>query len=97
MREALQNVASLTSKLDIQMTTTGAGVDQIAKDLDKAINHVDDLLTDKHIKAALANVDESTKTVEIAIRPWREKAHLLKVILGKVLSMAPGVGTAILK
>jgi hypothetical protein len=97
LKQALSNVATLTSNLDRQLTTSGAGVAQIAKDLDKAIDHVDQLLTDPHIKATLANVDESTKTVEIAIRPWREKARLLKVILGKVLSMAPGVAVAIAK
>lgn len=97
LASALNDVASITTKLDKQMTTTGEGVDKLVQDLDKAIGRVDRLLADPNIQATLLNVQESTKSIDIALRPWRERAHLLKVILGRVLSMAPGIGTALAK
>jgi hypothetical protein len=39
------------------------------------------------VGAASGHLDESAKSVDIALRPWREKAHLLKTIVSKAIGL----------
>jgi hypothetical protein len=62
--------------------------------LAQAVKDFDALLADPHVQEILANtaktsdhIAESAKSVDIALRPWRQKANQLKMILGKLAGM----------
>jgi hypothetical protein len=62
--------------------------------LDKAIQDLDKVIADPAIKGSVVNVEKATasaantlETVDIATRPFRERATMLKTVLMKVLGM----------
>ena len=62
--------------------------------LDLAIGNVNTLLEDPNIQKILASsadtsdhLAESAKSVDIAMRPWRQKASQLRMILEKAMGM----------
>jgi intracellular sulfur oxidation DsrE/DsrF family protein len=80
--------------LDVEVKAGGKVTRKAVEDLDKALLSLDLVLADPNITATLGhvrqsseNLAESTKSVDIALRPLREKAKLLKIILLRALGM----------
>jgi hypothetical protein len=64
------------------------------QDLDGTVVRLNALLDDLDISAALAHVagasshlEESAASIDLALRPWREKAHLLKTVIEKAAGL----------
>jgi hypothetical protein len=94
LKTALDNVARLVNDLDEAVKRGDANAGVIAAQLQGALGHLDELLADKDIKDALAHtagatghLEESAKSVDLALQPLREKAHLLKTVLEKALGL----------
>ncbi len=93
LKAALQNVANLTDDLDKQLKD-GGGVAGTFRQLDLAVANVNVLLEDPNIQKILkdsskitGSLADSAETLEIAVRPCREKANQLKLILGKLVGL----------
>ena len=94
LKTALDNVARLVDDLDDAVKHGDAAAGTITGKLDTALDHLDELLADKDIKDALAHtagatghLEESAKSVDLALQPLRKKAHLLKTVLEKALGL----------
>lgn len=81
----LQNIASLTQTLDTEVKTSSPKARETADQLTKALADLDKLFADPNIQKSLAHVEDSTESIAAGLRPWREKAHLLKTVLGKAI------------
>jgi hypothetical protein len=64
------------------------------QDLDGTVVRLNALLDDPDISATLAHVagasghlEESAASIDLALRPWREKTHLLKTVLEKAAGL----------
>ena len=93
LKSALENVAGLSADLEKQMAA-GGDVAGTFHQLDLAVGNVNTLIEDPNIQKILANsadtsqhLAESAKSVDLAMRPWRERAHFLKTILLKAIGM----------
>ena len=86
LRRSLENVASLTSTVDAQIAQAGPQAQQSIEKLNRAIDDVDRLLSDPSIQRSLTHIEHSAESLEIAMAPWRKKAHQAKVILSWILS-----------
>jgi len=93
LKTSLENVATLSADLEKQMAA-GGDVAGTFHQLDLAIGNVNTLLEDPNIQKILASsadtsdhLAESAKSVDIAMRPWRQKASQLRMILEKAMGM----------
>ena len=93
LKTSLDNVAALSADLEKQIAT-GGDVAGTFHQLDLAVGNVNTLIEDPDIQKILASsadtsqhLAESAKSVDIAMRPWREKASQIKMILEKALGM----------
>jgi ABC-type transporter Mla subunit MlaD len=94
LQSALTSIADLTKTLDEQVRAGSPLAAQTVTDLDGAVKDLDKLIADPNIAAALANVagatkhlDGSAESIDIALRPWREKANMLKTIVSKAFGL----------
>ena len=94
MKAALDNVGRLAADLDKAVRDGDPKAGQIANDLHTALGHLDALIADPNIKTTLAHtagasghLEEAAASVDLALRPLREKAHLLKVVLERALGL----------
>lgn len=94
LEKSLNSVASLTDQLNKELKEGSPKVGQTLTDLDLAVKHLDELISDPNIKKMLDetaqtthNLNETTKSVDIALRPLREKAKFVVTILKTALGM----------
>jgi len=87
LQSALANLAELTATLDSQVREASPQARHTIELLNQSLAELDTLLADPNIQKTLVNVEGSTESVDIALRPWRERAGLLKTILSKVVGM----------
>lgn len=90
----LNNIDVLLTNVNEQVSSGSSKAGKTAEALEQALRSLDALLANKDNAAILSNVEkttrhlgESAESVDIALRPWREKAKMLKAILSKALSM----------
>lgn len=88
LKTNLDNLAALSADLDREVKVKSPQVDKTLVSLTRAVDDLDKLLADPNVAKTLAsvegtahNLDESTKSVEVALRPLREKATWLKKVL----------------
>jgi hypothetical protein len=69
-------------------------VEQTLADVDQAVNDFAKLLEDKNIQAMIANIagtsghlDGAAESIDDALRPWRQRAGMLKTIVSKAFDM----------
>jgi hypothetical protein len=87
LQSALANLAELTATLDLQVRKASPQAQHTIELLNQSLAELDTLLADPNIQKTLAHVEDSTESVDIALRPWRQRASLLKTILSKVAGM----------
>lgn len=94
LKATLDNIDRLTKIAADQLEAGSPLVQKTFGDLDRAIGDFATLLEDKNIQATLANVagtsghlNGAAESIDIAMRPWRERASMLKTILSKALGM----------
>jgi hypothetical protein len=90
LKTSLDNIDRLTKIAADQLQAGSPLVQQTLQDLKRAIDDFAALLENKNIQATLANVastsghlDSSAESIDKALLPWRQKAHLLKTIVSK--------------
>lgn len=90
----LLKMSVLESTLDTQIAAGGAGAAGSVAALTSTLADLDKLIASDDVKQILSNsaeasssLKESAKSVDIMMRPLREKARLLKVILDKALGL----------
>lgn len=84
---ALANIAQLIATLDRQVEDGSPLAQQTVISLNKAIEDFDKLLTNEDIMATLEHVHGSMESVDIMMRPWRERASALKTIIQKAIGL----------
>jgi hypothetical protein len=94
LADALKKIGALTDTLNDQIKTGSPKATQTFDSLNRAIADFSKLLEDPNIQAILASsaktsdhLANSAESLDIAMRPWRERAHLLKTILEKAAGM----------
>jgi phage-related tail protein len=80
----MRNIEKLAGTLEQEIAAGGPKARETFEALTKAILDFDKLLADENLAKILANVEGSTKSIDMALRPWRERAHALKIILTKI-------------
>jgi hypothetical protein len=84
---ALAAVTNLAAELQRQIAAGGPEIAAVAGRLDAALGHLDELLADPNIGKTIAHAEGSAESVDIALRPLREKAHLVKVVFEKLIGL----------
>lgn len=94
VRAVLASAELAIEGLDVEIRAGGKVTRKALDDLDTALLSLDKVLSDPniagtldHVKQSSENLAESTKSVDVALRPLREKARLLKIILLKAVGM----------
>jgi hypothetical protein len=87
LRQTLENIAALTARLDHELAAGSPKALATMDELNSAIHHLDVLLADPHIQRALAHVDGSAESIDVALRPWRTKAKLIKVVFNQIFDV----------
>ncbi len=90
----IRKLEGLTEELEVQINTgspkvfsTIENIDKILVDIDKHINNPDLYAITNNVKDITGSTAEIAKTTDIATRPLREKAKLIKIILLRVAGM----------
>jgi hypothetical protein len=90
----LEALAALVQTLDTQVKAGSPEAFKTIAKINKGLDDADALLSDPDVKATLANVNKATghtasalETVDIVMKPWRERVGMLKLILGKAFGM----------
>jgi len=86
----IDRIDALTLQLQGELKEGSQKAAQTARELNDALDTLNKLLADPgvaktlaHVEGATGHLEESAKSVDMAMRPWREKAHLLKTIVQK--------------
>jgi hypothetical protein len=94
VRKDLDKVANLVGTLEEQIKVSSPKVDETITELVRVLDDVGNLLESEHIAGTLSNVDKTTQhlsnsaeSVDIALRPLREKTKLIKLILMRAAGM----------
>ena len=94
LNRTLQNVAALTATLDKEVQAGSPKAIETLASINRSVEDFDHILADPNIQQILASsaatsehLSESAKSIDIAMRPWREKAQLLKTVLTKALGL----------
>lgn len=90
----LESIQQLTDGLDMQIRAGGpVTVDDLRK-LGAAIDSINALVSNPNVAKTLANTERATnglagaaESVDLALRPWRKRAGLLKTILSRALGV----------
>ena len=90
----LQRLDHLLATADAQLAANGQVTQKTLQDIAGAARDLDVLFADPNVSATLAHVagtsehlEESAKSIDIAMRPWREKASMLKTVISKALDL----------
>jgi hypothetical protein len=90
----LQQLDHLLATADAQLAANGQVTQTTLQDIAAAARDLDVLFADPNVSATLAHVagtsehlEESAKSIDIAMRPWREKASMLKTVISKALDL----------
>jgi hypothetical protein len=90
----LQQLDHLLATADAQLAANGQVTQKTLQDIAGATRDLDVLFADPNVSATLAHVagtsdhlEESAKSIDIAMRPWREKASMLKTVISKALEL----------
>ena len=86
LRQDLANIVGVILTAQTQIHTTGTASTDTLRSLDKALIDADTLISDPQIHEAIQHTNASMESIDIALRPWRKKAALLKLILEKMLA-----------
>jgi ABC-type transporter Mla subunit MlaD len=87
LQKTLANASTLIQTLEEEVKQNSSKAQDTAVQLARVLEDLDKLLADKNIAQTIENVQESTKSVDIMLRPLRAKAALLKTVLSKVFGM----------
>lgn len=94
LKESLDNIDRLTKLAADQLAAGSPLAMKTVTDLDRAVDDFAKLLEDKNIKATIANIagtsghlDGAAESIDDALRPWRQRAALLKTIVRKAFDM----------
>jgi hypothetical protein len=94
LKTSLDNIDRLTKLAADQLAAGSPKVQQTMTDLDRAVDDFARLLEDKNIQATIANIagtsghlDGAAESIDDALRPWRERAGLLKTIVSKAFNI----------
>ena len=87
-RKSLEPLAKVVVDIDGTILRLNQQIDAQSPDLHLTVEHInqdlvdlDKLIADPHLSSTIAHVDGTMETVDIALRPWRKRAGLLKTIL----------------
>lgn len=94
---ALDDVSGLLEAATAQIQINGHASADTLTSLNRALADADRVVADPHIQQTLAHVDSSMESIDIALKPWRKKATLLKLILTKLMNVAIVAVPTILK
>jgi hypothetical protein len=90
----LHRLDALLATADAQLAANGQVTQKTLQDIARAARDLDVLFADPNVATTLANVagtsehlEESAKSIDIAMRPWREKASMLKTVISKALDL----------
>jgi len=86
LSQALTDLDGLIQMAQAEIARNGAASASTITALNKAVVDADTLVSDPAIQQTLQHIDNSTESIDIALRPWRKKAALLKIILEKILN-----------
>ena len=94
LKSTLESIDQLTKTLDEQVRTLSPKAYETLGKLNASIEDLDKLLADPNVAKTLAHVEgtsehfeESAKSVDEALRPWRKKAGQLKWIVEKLFGL----------
>jgi hypothetical protein len=94
LKNSLDNIDRLTKLAADQLAAGSPKVQQTMTDLDRAVDDFAKLLEDKNIQATIANIagtsghlDGAAESIDDALRPWRQRAGMLKTIVSKAFDM----------
>jgi hypothetical protein len=94
LKESLDNIDRLTKLAADQLAAGSPKVEQTLTDLDRAVDDFAKLLEDNNIQTTIANIagtsghlDGAAESIDDALRPWRERAGMLKTIVSKAFDM----------
>lgn len=90
LKTAFGNIAQLTATLNQQIAQAAPEAAATKAKLDRAFDDLDHLLADPNIGKTIAHIEGTSKhlessadSIDIAMKPWRERAHLLKTVVSK--------------
>jgi hypothetical protein len=90
----LRQLDHLLATADAQLAANGQVTQKTLQDIAGAARDLDVLFADPDVATTLAHVagtsehlEESAKSIDIAMRPWREKASMLKTVISKALDL----------
>jgi hypothetical protein len=90
----LKRLDALLATADAQLAANGQVTQKTLQDIAGAARDLDVLFADPDVATTLAHVagtsehlEESAKSIDIAMRPWREKASMLKTVISKALDL----------
>jgi hypothetical protein len=83
----LAHVDALSVTLDNEIKADSPKARETFDQWNRAIADLAALLEDPNIKKTLAHVEGSTESVDIALQPWRKRAHALQIISQKVFAV----------
>ncbi len=90
----LHSVQRLTDGLDAQIRAGGPVAAEDLRKLGAAIDSINALVSDPNVAKTLANTERATnglagaaESVDIALRPWRKRAGLLKTVLSRAFGV----------
>jgi hypothetical protein len=94
LETTLADADSLVRTLDREVAEGSPHAVATLQDLDGTVVRLNALLDNPDVSATLAHVagasvhlEESAASIDLALRPWREKAHLLKTVIEKVTGL----------
>lgn len=94
LEATLADADTLVRTLNRELADGSSHANATLQDLDQTVQQLNTLLADPNVTATLAHLagasnhlEQSAESIDLALRPWREKAHLLKSVIGKALGL----------
>lgn len=94
LEKTLSNLADLSATLDQEVKSGSPKAQRTVELLSQTLVDLDKMLEDPHVAGILSNADAATQhvassmeSIDIGLRPWRQKAALLKSIFLKALGL----------
>jgi ABC-type transporter Mla subunit MlaD len=94
LEATLADADALVQTLNLELAEGSPHAVATLQDLDGTVVRLNALLDDPDVATTLAHVagasghlEESAASIDLALRPWREKAHLLKTVLEKAANL----------
>jgi hypothetical protein len=93
LRGALENIEKLSADLEVEMAA-GGSVKHTVDGLARSVDDFDKLISNPDIARLLAGSAKTSEglagaaeSIDVALRPWRKKAALLKTVIGKIIGI----------